>query len=949
MSVKKISPNQISEIIVNNIKNPDIVFVFSTDISASTWAEWTVINSEKTGVKTVSLNRFIAWDDFKRQFVSANVQGKQAIPSLLRKIFVYDLIFQNSQQAALGKPLLKSLINPLYAQKGYSFADWLSRIIPSLKLLHDRTQEIVKLNPDFCDQEDLDYEFIYQKYKDFLGDEFFEPSWLKPDFSAIEKEFFVFYPEQFTDFLDFCPLLEGLPSVTLFENTISLKSPVVYKYPNARKELRHSLLYIRDKVNSSGGTISYEDFAYTVAGLEEILPYVEREFNRYCIPYVIRTGKSYTRNSAGSIFENLQQCKKNNFSYESVRALLLNTYIPWKDKALNESLIRKGCDYHCICNYEKGRESDIWILALKQSKENEKELALYQKLRKSVECICDASDFASIKKAWILFKQDFLIDDDFSLAANNILSSCIVLLDELISIEKDFISQRNLNVISPFDFFLNELRNKKYTPQQNQSGVNIFDYKVAASAAFKYNIVINCTQNALTVSNSLFSFLTSQKREALGIKDSDYASNVYIDLYNKFENTIFTCSEEAFDGFSIPHNYFKVEKKSPFEKLEDSDFIRAEKKWFLEESLVPDEISDNQKMQFNKWKESSDFSKTLKKSSENKELSRLIDYKINTERSRNGGQFPKITQSDLNDFFPCSRNWIFKKVLQLKEDSLETSLLDNFTKGNICHKTLEILFDEIKKLSGFLPTYWYNEFDMEIEPLVDRSVEMAIHSREFDYYKSPLSLQVLESQKEDFKKIIIAFLKRFCADEENKGYGGCRILSVEEWLEYKDLSTLFGISGKIDCILKEPDGKIIIVDYKSSSLPSAKACWLDINTMTLGNFQCATYVYLYDYNNLLSDDKMKMIFTAIEPSSKNKETTAIDDDNEQKTLENFWPTITLLKEYTECFEKKITEGRLVPDSSSDCRLDRVNVLTNCKNCSFNSICRTTYSLAGHKI
>ena len=98
MSVKKISPNQISEIIVNNIKNPDIVFVFSTDISASTWAEWTVINSDKTGVKTVSLNRFIAWDDFKRQFVSANVQGKQAIPSLLRKIFVYDLIFQTLLQ-----------------------------------------------------------------------------------------------------------------------------------------------------------------------------------------------------------------------------------------------------------------------------------------------------------------------------------------------------------------------------------------------------------------------------------------------------------------------------------------------------------------------------------------------------------------------------------------------------------------------------------------------------------------------------------------------------------------------------------------------------------------------------------------------------------------------------------------------------------------------------------
>ena len=155
MSIKKISISQIGSVICDNIKNPDVVFVFSTDIDMTSWAEWVITNFQQTGVKTVSLDRFMAWDDFKRQFVVASEKDKHSIPSLLRKVFVYNLIAQNAQEAEKGNPLFKSIINPAFASDGYSFADWISGNIPALKIWHDRFEKLCIENPEIIDEEDL--------------------------------------------------------------------------------------------------------------------------------------------------------------------------------------------------------------------------------------------------------------------------------------------------------------------------------------------------------------------------------------------------------------------------------------------------------------------------------------------------------------------------------------------------------------------------------------------------------------------------------------------------------------------------------------------------------------------------------------------------------------------------------------------------------------------------
>lgn len=964
MSDEFLNPCEIESVFCKNIKNPNTIFVLPTAISVTTWAQWCVKNYKKTGVKTVLLERFIAWDDFKKQFIVAKEKNKHAIPSLLRKIFVYNLISENANACESGNPLLKSVINPKFAQDGYSFADWISSNLSSLKMWHERFEKIKNSSSYKVDDEDLDYEFIYKKYCEFLGNEMFEPSWIEPDFSAIDKNFLIFYPDQFSDYEEYSKILQNQKNIITFSLPKNLEKPTVYEYPNARKELRYAVLYIKNLVEKSDEKISYNQIAFHCPDLDSYLPYVEREFSKYCVPFVVRMGKSYVLNCAGSIFENIKSCKENNFSYDSVRALLLNDYIPWKEKSLNENLIRLGCDFHCICNYENNRQNDVWIKSLKQDSHNERELTMYERLRKSVESLCDAKSFKAIRQAWNAFKNDFLQTDEFTKEADDILSSCIVVLDELISLEQDYILQKNLTVYKPYDFFLNELKNKTYTPQQNVIGVNIFDYRVASCAAYKYNVVINCNQNSISIPQKRLSFLNNQKRELLGIKDEDFATNIHIELYKKFDtqneqNTIFSYSENSFSGFTIAHNHFEV-KNPPFDFLEQNDFIKKEKKWFLSENdknEIPLAIFENQKNQFEKWKNSADYS--LLKNDDYKissELKNKINWVLNENRSYNGENYMQITQSDLSNFFPCPRNWIFKSVLKLKDDSLETELIDKFDQGNINHKTMELLFDEFKNRYQKIPVCKDGSFgnlQEEIQNLVSECVKKAIHSKNITCASSPLSLEVLESQQKLFEQIILSFLYVFCAEKSDKSFGGCSIVATEKWLSAKNSLKDYGIAGQLDCILSDDEENIIIIDYKNGGIPTIKECQKNEDLGILENFQCAEYILLFNNQNKKSVNVSEMAFCSIKKGSCNvvvNENPPTGKRISSQTMDEYEKTLELFNEYTDEFYKKIENEKLKPiTNKKESVFNYVNVFNDCKKCNFRSICRSCFTVAGKKL
>ena len=63
---------------------------------------------------------------------------------------------------------------------------------------------------------------------------------------------------------------------------------------------------------------------------------------------------------------------------------------------------------------------------------------------------------------------------------------------------------------------------------------------------------------------------------------------------------------------------------------------------------------------------------------------------IQTSKTLSNENIKISARSDLENFFHCTRKWIFKTVLKLKEDSLDTDLMQPYDIGNLNHKVLEL-------------------------------------------------------------------------------------------------------------------------------------------------------------------------------------------------------------------------------------------------------------------
>lgn len=677
------------------IESQENHFVFTTDIVAQSWAEW-CITENHTSVRTVALERFLAWDKFKGAYVSAAKKDYTVIPSILRQIFVYNLIKEN-----IEKPFLKKIIRPEFSTTAYSFSEWLSQLLPGLyywnKCIANNKDEYGEL-----DDEDLDLKCIFDKYSLFLEENhLFEPSWVEDiEISDKEKNFYIIYPEQIQDFCDFETIFKKAENVTAILLPEQKRSPVLYFYPDARKEFRQTMLRMIQLVNEKNA--AWNEIALSVPDIEFYKPYLEREFELYEIPFVIRSGSSLIKNCAGRIFSEIKDCHTNNFSFDSVRSLLLDDYVPWKKKIsfnmakanetasfvefnldeLREKLIREGNRLRCITDFEEKSMDgivlvDSWEKALLQTYRSNKDIhKLYSLLKKDISNFFNCTSFQEIQSAWFTFKNDFIDEEDFSSDSNLILSRCITHLEEIIRIEKDY-QKCNLTVISPYDFFIKLLESKKYMPQTEKAGLSVFPYKLSASAYFKYQFVIDGNQKNLDVPYKKLSFLSNEKRKKLKLLEEDQiynATNAIISLYARNTETCdenfvhFTASEKSFSGFAIPHSFLTVDYNYP--DYDDKDFILNCQNWFSEGAKETIVLSEKKSAEIKNWikntnavnenysasgkiKELIDYSLVENRNNSINRQIEKIEEELKTEKSYDNKKFKSLLEENLNLLKDC--------------------------------------------------------------------------------------------------------------------------------------------------------------------------------------------------------------------------------------------------------------------------------------------------------
>lgn len=819
--MKKKELSSIESFLREKITDKNAVFVFPTDIVCQSWAEWCIIDGH-TSVKSVALERFLAWDQFKGKFLSAEKEDSTAIPSLLRKMFVYDIIRQNAES-----PFFKKIIRSQFAFTAYSFADWLEKNLPSLKMWKKKLDQN-KSEYGELDEEDKDYELLYQKYNEFLEkNSLFEPSWIEHiNFSDEKRDFYIFYPEQLADFSDFDEIFSEVPNITALVIPKQEERPKLYFYQDARRELRQTILRIINLVKTKKA--DWTEIALSIPDIETYRPYIQREFEQYGVPFVFRAGTSLTKNSAGRIFQEIYECHETNFSYDSIRTLVLDECIPWNEtislnvkntrdepddiqafnlKELREALVREGNRMRCICSYEEKNginfESiDIWEEAFSNTYAQNKVLQrFYRKLKLSVNRFFSEENqsFANLISAWSSFKNEFINDGEFSSDANKILGRCITHLQELSEIQGAY-KDAGIKISNPFQFYLNILNKKMYTKQSDGEGVSVVPYKLTAGAWFKYQFVLDSSQKKLEVPYKPLSFLNSEKRKKLKLFEDEKlynATEAIIRLYAKPVEGVpegfvhFSASENSFSGFAIPHSLLDIEESVP--DFDKDDFILSEKAWIESgaENLL--EVSVLQKNELDSWVKTAIPAE--KDYQPGKNLSKKIKYSLvdsknasleskNISFSDNAKKQNKISaRGDLEKFFPCPRKWILSQILHLNTDSLDTDLMTIFDMGNLHHKILELFCKNY--LGKNLPYYdkssgqffkleenssvlnGITEITQEINELLYGSgteenegiVVKAIKHISNDFHDSPLVIKTLLNQKQKIAQTIVSFLK----------------------------------------------------------------------------------------------------------------------------------------------------------------------------------------------
>lgn len=933
----------VGDIIKQHLQNPLVYFIFPTDVSASTWSDYAV----QFPPHAIATERFMAWDSFKAEAIRAVNQDKISIPSTIRSLFAEKICVQNKK-----KVFFKYIINPQYANYSSTFADWIQSVLPSLASLK---KYLLHASYDI-DTEITDFLLLEKAYSNFLNTHnFFEPAWEKPPLISNGRHYVIFFPEILNDYTEYQHLLEECPFITIVPvKSLAKDTPCIF-YDNTREELRKTALFIQKLCVSKNGTqkekatVLWHDIAISIPDMATFSPYICRELDLYNIPYQLRSGKKLTEYSSGRLFELIKNCNTESFSFAALRNLILNPAFPWKDIELNNELIIFGIKNNCLHAYDN---NDPWLLAFKtQHIEHRMEL-FYTAIKKHIQNLCNAKSFLDIRKHYFAFKDKFFDQDNFTENANLILSRCNVELENLIDLEATYPLATECK--NPFNFFIKKLTTIDYVVQQKTGGVNIFPYKVAAGAPFRQHIVINSTQDDLNITQQPMRFLSLPKRESLGITETNM-SDFFISLYalHSKNQVRFSCSNKNFKGFQIIHNSLKQDtciedffdsyqqEKKIF--TENTEFIQSNANW----GLYP--IQKQGFFQF--------YQKKMHASVLNDNFILQLKEQIdNHVRIMKTGKI-RVSPTTLKDFFYCPRYWLFVRILNVRETSLQATLLDSVYIGTLYHEIIRRVLQIVQEKNAqcileqkVLPQY----VQKAIIEKTDEVITGLPSSCNIKKSLSSLTLEILSLQKAGIIERLNGFFVSFFS-----WFYGSRVLSTEEEIIHS--MPQWELHGTLDCTLAYPGNiymneGIYIVDFKTAQMPSRSECL--VQNGVLQDFQLASYVKLYEKQycserpwvqgagffsihyqkpySIVGILKNTGLDIRAHPYRK-KDRLLRTDKNEADI--NFEDTMSALNTYIDVFVNAIN------DENAAIFINPPKVeFAKCQNCKYKTICRTTYSI-----
>lgn len=298
-------------------------------------------------------------------------------------------------------------------------------------------------------------------------------------------------------------------------------------------------------------------------------------------------------------------------------------------------------------------------------------------------------------------------------------------------------------------------------------------------------------------------------------------------------------------------------------------------------------------------------------------------------------ELPRVSASTLKNYIACPTQWLFNRVCDIKEFTLEASIMDDDKMGLLYHEILQKLMIRIRQKDRVLCRQNFDTYAKWIDDITAESVRAA------KAFQSPLASSLLQAQINSISGVLKRFFARMVAS-----FDSFLIVSVEG--EKTVAAETYVLTGRIDCVLAEPgDGGGCIIDYKTAKLPAKKDCFCDEDG-NLFDFQMPVYLTLYEENNAQKKDDVKTaVFLSIKKDGSDGRRVVLGS-----MIDGTSGKIAVSKKASLDTERAKTYETAARFANAVASLnftpnERIPYDT-CTQCPYKTVCRTTYTVSGEK-
>ena len=803
-------------------------YVFSSQVVARSYLEACVRIHPGTAVFSDSV---VSWDQFKANFTHFP-QGRT------KAVFTDRLLFVNRlfrKERAMTR--LRFYCDRSYPCSGKAYMKSIATGLPDMCRAFDLKASLkvdVKSNPETAPMQlrpsvlenapaDMihDLGVIVPAYKAFMESSgLYDPCLYEPDFSVLgndgtcANDYVLVFPGSFSDpcvgdALKACRILDLDSTGGAHGNSAKLKL-----FRNSTAETMACMRRIYSLL--SRGVLP-NDIAVSCPNVDAYRPYLEQEASKRDVKLTFAGAKPLTQYIPGRFFKALLRVRDENYSMDSMKALLLDPCFPYKDRESIVGIIEKSIE----CKVQDGPLSK-WIGKLKALGEDALALRL-SAIGEGISAVVDCKDASMLHENVMVLVKDLFGEDawtreysnDDSLEYENarVFGSCVAELGTL-SIHAGLLDTGRTPDL--FSLFVDILNDKKYAPNTGKDNVRVYSYPLDAGLAVKHHFVIGLADSNTKVIRNPYPFLPYEKAKTMDdvLQLGDSVLGLYSCVFWKVDdvssyapNEIWlSSSEEGFSGADVVPTAFLGEGLNERVSTKEHDSFDDEMNVFEGRSGRLVFATSKQKECFYSAHEAP------------------LDYC--PDMAFIPPKLPFVMGvSRIKAFEECPYKGFAYSVLKLKDVDFEPRMNDAAQIGDILHRTIQNALEEAGSIGNMSEPRLKSIFKEELEK----------------YSKRPDSTD--RSHVAFMARKYEDLLPLFYESESSQLLKDMKFKAMEDATAFSLSNGVVSLRGEADCILEDKDGNYAVIDFKKSSASYYKA--KDLGKTSL---QLAVYARMLEEN-----------------------------------------------------------------------------------------------------